>query len=1774
MNVTSITSGSGVLYPGTLVTGTGVQTNTYIKSYISGTGGVGTYEISKDYFVPVVTTDTTSVTGILTVATDYNTNMIYEGMPIVFSLIPLGGIVSGFTYYVRHIISGTRFTVSQVKDEASISLTVSNGTMLGTGSPSLKAYLPLGSLTTGYKYVIRDVGDGTPSTAWSTIGATYINNVATLTPGQKIIIYTTGTTNWNIIAGTTGVTYNVNDILTVENPGILTVGAGTAFIAEFTATGTGSLTDAGSATVVLAASGDTATLDQEIIADPTFDVGYILGGYSVVINNGGLGFTQNNTITIPGTLLGGTTPDNDLTLTVSRINAIEAGAFSWSLPRESDGEITKVIESGTPIGTATNYFLKVTGTNTFKVYSDPLMQLPVSGINFPYQGFTQKNVTQISATSITMSNVTGLAVNDNIVFTNLPTGLSIVEGQTYYVRSIISNNITIATEPGGTAITVGTAGPFTTNYPVATKPGSFMLLPEPFAFTPSIVKYNNRVWMCIVSNNDDEFVFGKWEQLNSGDRRLNALDRAKGYYDPDVNMPGTDLTQLFTGLTYPNTTYKGNAFEPDQQYPIDTRLVDTPFDPTQVNVPAIEWDGQNYIAPANLPNYAAVIADIEIQDEWLLSTLANQTLSLTDITKGDDVYLMTSANSPTPLFKSVDKVRWSTNGFVVPIGTPPESADFFKVRLIAAGIPLNAVTYHDGLYVAVGKSILTSTDTTMWYERFRFPIFDQFRDLFDVSYVETTAFSGYIAVGVDLLNDALILRSTDGEFWTRVTGLNDRTLKGVASGFNTIYVVGTSAGLLTSPDGVVWQQVSLPGSPSDFNAVTFADNTLVIVGNGGRVYVSTDGVNFTQKFTGTPQNLNDVMYVEERDQWTIVGNNNTILQTQNIAANPVTWDITQVFSSPDPDYTVQGDPFLSGYGPEEMVPGIVSDQLTMIVNTRAGTTWPATEYAHVGYNVVSTEYTIDTVTNKYSFNGIVQDPAYINVFLVNNGTSRTLYSGLNSPNLTYTVDWVNKTVSLGNYVFATGDTLRIDVYEVGNGDQLVKSSTYDDPIELNLTTGFSEIALDCNYNNVGYSSGGIVLPNTSGELYAKPAVFHNGVLLNSGLTNYVLSTQASTHYITTYSTQGLLVDQPIVFSDTIFGGITPNTTYYVRGIINATQFTIKDAAGDPIYLTTASGSAIFVTNDFAVGIANNQINAKVIFAKNYSKVTDYLSYSFFGPSEPIQYGFTIPQTQIVKGQGVTGPYELNDNYLGGDNVENAIVEIDGLRIDPDEYSFDIGNHNISFATLTPSVNSYIGVTTYNDTERQYLFTTQYDTSDKQVTPISLVNNNITLAEPTVRITTTIPHNLQTNDIVRIDGCNGAQQLNDHPVFIVEKVDNYTVKIFDYIEGIPLSASGPVNIVDAYLGGGFIWKAYSWILENKRTTQAVSNELVVASVRGLVSGTPVYFTEEGKQPGDNLTLPQLIYGQKYYIKEVNEFTNKFSISTTRNGSELSLSNMSGLDIVVTQWEQDNVDRLWVTVNGRRLASSNLRLNDANEVSIISQVLPGDAVIITSMMPSATPDTNTYLQMVNANGEGQVYRANSDTTTWLEESVGEFTTTIKVGDVSRVTNVVTQTNTTPTVSSGTYNIVLLANRIDIAEVRVYNNNPARLGYIDQDYLSINVSGVGAVVEIQPGTWIQTGDILTITTLEGKMIYINGEYMTILSVDQAANLIEVQRGAAGSMVNVYSPVYSTVYGLLEQNRMTQINYDITWNKIPGIYNATEGDPLQIADSSQARFLRTDIT
>jgi hypothetical protein len=42
-------------------------------------------------------------------------------------------------------------------------------------------------------------------------------------------------------------------------------------------------------------------------------------------------------------------------------------------------------------------------------------------------------------------------------------------------------------------------------------------------------------------------------------------------------MPGVDLTQLVEGITYPNSTYLGNAFAPNDEFTLDTDLQDQPL---------------------------------------------------------------------------------------------------------------------------------------------------------------------------------------------------------------------------------------------------------------------------------------------------------------------------------------------------------------------------------------------------------------------------------------------------------------------------------------------------------------------------------------------------------------------------------------------------------------------------------------------------------------------------------------------------------------------------------------------------------------------------------------------------------------------------------------------------------------------------------------------------------------------------------------------------------------------------------------------------------------------------------------------------------------------------------------------------------------------------------------------------------------------------------------------------------------------------------------------
>lgn len=1997
--------------------------------------------------IQVEVSNTSSVGNRLTCAYDalrnlYGTTSLFVGMPIVFTGIGLGGIVIGQEYFVESIVSSTEFTISETDGGAVKTLTTANGIMVGTGNP----------------YIIVSASAPSPS------------------PGPVVSL--------------------TNDNSTLSS---------------FT---------------------------QYITGIPEFSLSYVLGGYTAIITDPGAGFAVNNVITIPGTTVGGTSPANDITLTVNTI--------------DDDGGITSVIRTGAPPATAQQYYLQVRSENTVAVYSNPLMTVPVSGVDFAFAGYTESTVTAVTSGNTLTVDTTGFSNYDAVSFSGaIPTTFEV--GETYYLYNVTPTTAQVTTIPND-ATTIISGITFTDNFTMA-KLGSIALLPEPFYFNQSIVKFNNRVYECVISNNDDEFIFGKWELLDSGDRRLNAMDRVIGYYQPTVDMPGVDLTQLFEGVTYPNSTYLGNAFQPNQQYPVDTILSDLPFYPTEVDITGIVYDGEKYITAANLPTYSALLGSID-NENWGVGRLTNSNVNLTDITYAGGIYLMTSANPATPIYRSEDGIVWTTTGYYTP--------DETSTALSIASVSLNAVAYctMGQAWVAVGQNIIRSTDSYLWDKITEFnPAYEY--QLNAVSAIAGTNCMGLVAVGkgkepdystgvTQLVDINLFFYSPDSINWTQAPAITDKGFYGVASDGTTVISVGENGVIYYTQDGINWiglnevncvfvnsstnvlsvtnavgftggalgtpvrfnksfstitagttyyiksvvsnTQVTLSNTldgttktltndsipagtrmfvydaadpnPATLRSIIYAGGIWVAVGDEGTIKTSTDGITWTTRTSGVTETLNNITYNGDTSTFTVVGNNNAILVSDDLG---VTWSYSSVLVPVETVYDVTGAEFSFGYAPEELVAGVVTDNISMIVTTRPGTNWPVAEYGHTGFEVVSLEILpTSAIQTEYSFVDAVKVPAHVNVQVIDGTTGL----GTSLTETDYTIDWVNKTITLDNPLpfSPVTDKLRIDVYAVGNGDQLVKASTDTNPIRVDSVTGFNEIFVNANYSAAIFEGSGVLRPGTDnvnvrvfeteslsdrilcdsvadfvlnspitfqgvpfgnlqeetvyyvksisyatnaivvsptydsitgtagpaleltdaiGEMFANiqngagsvwtdPIVDHNGSKLVFGSTGLVTRSKSSNNALTIGTTSGLIAGTPITFGQADFGVLVPFQRYYIKTIIDGNEFTISETQGGAeVTLTDFNGTTTFVTNDYAIAQRNGN-KAKILFSSNqYDTDVDYIVFSLFGETSPEQYGYALPEVQYFNGDGSTASFYL-DNFVGYDNPSNAVVEIDGVRVTASQYTISSISNTILFNS-PPANGTVISVMTYNDTSRQYLTsqynitgnpgsalvsltvgsttheeatfdqdtptviaydqtfdpptytapTTAYDevldyltlssgntsslnindpvifsaptiggivagqiyyvveiinstdfvisedvggapftvttasgsmtlqANGLTVAPISNIINTIappiattsassstagspnqitvdstlgfvedqpvqffgtsfdaniltdgtvyfvdtivngttftisdtqggstkTLAgggpgnmlvvvggNPTTRIVTSIEHNLVENTLVRIDGTTGSTQLNNN-TYYAKIITPYVFDIYAQpYDPSPTAVNDAITSVSAYTGGGYAWRqGLFFIVTTQATATAMTtNFITVDSTDDLIVGTPVYFSQIETDNGTTL-MGGLEQGVVYYVKTI-EPANKITVSETRYGNAVTLTTDTG-SIYLTQWSQTNVDRLWVTINGYRVPSSKLRVNEFNEVSILSEIVPGDQVIITSMIPTSTPDEDIYINFVNQVNEGSVYRINPNITTWLTEAVYPLSEVIYVDDVTKLTRQVVQNVTTPAVVAGSYRIGLSADKNLIASVSVFNNSTGNT--LPNNALSVEVVELTPTLKIVPGAYINVGDSLTITTLEGNTIYINGEQIGFGSVDFVNNtLSELSRGINGTASQPYIAPYSKVYGLLSINKLNDIYYDQTWNS--KVYNTVEGDPLQISETVPADFLNNQNT
>ena len=267
---------------------------------------------------------------------------------------------------------------------------------------------------------------------------------------------------------------------------------------------------------------------------------------------------------------------------------------------------------------------------------------------------------------------------------------------------------------------------------------------------------------------------------------------------------------------------------------------------------------------------------------------------------------------------------------------------------------------------------------------------------------------------------------------------------------------------------------------------------------------------------------------------------------------------------------------------------------------------------------------------------------------------------------------------------------------------------------------------------------------------------------------------------------------------------------------------------------------------------------------------------------------------------------------------------------------------------------------------------------------------------------------------------------------------------------------------------------------------------------------------------------------------------------------------------------DVTRLHVTVSnsavgGKVVSSDQLRLNANNYLNIIAPINVGDVVTVTSQVSAATPNQLVYVNEVDNNGEQVIYRANTNTKTWLVQPLQLLDDTMYVNNIGNVVDIVQDTLTV--LSSGTTLYVLLKYDIQsIKQVTVYNvTSITELAGTDFVLTTEN-----AKPQLILNSNVAEGDTITVTLRLGDIVNINGEKIRYKRVNYQDNSISgLTRGIGGTGVLPLHATYDTVYAISPTNTLFNFYYDRTWNS--ETYNPVAGDPLQISDSIPAIFLQT---
>ena len=345
------------------------------------------------------------------------------------------------------------------------------GANLGGATPANNATVTVTTVTQQYNGITQSTSSGLGTSATFNVtrtGPLYSISVATkgsgYTPGDTVTIFggslggTTPANNLTITITDVDINNGINTFNSLTGTATGTGGIYAATIAG-TANFVGGLINGVSFVSGTSISGERSytALNPDVTSGSgstaTFDVQTSGGIYAVTVNNPGITYAFGDTLTIYGTQLGGTSPTNDLTLTVTSASSFGGGILSFNTagtPASVDASFTSLASTKITPGTGASFDItRAGGTYTSAVVNLSGISYEVNDkITFSGASFDGTNPTN----NVTLT-VTGVNNSDGSITTATVTGTAVTGSTLDFYSAVSLSDLTTASIPDSTAIT-------------------------------------------------------------------------------------------------------------------------------------------------------------------------------------------------------------------------------------------------------------------------------------------------------------------------------------------------------------------------------------------------------------------------------------------------------------------------------------------------------------------------------------------------------------------------------------------------------------------------------------------------------------------------------------------------------------------------------------------------------------------------------------------------------------------------------------------------------------------------------------------------------------------------------------------------------------------------------------------------------------------------------------------------------------------------------------------------------------------------------------------------------------------------------------------------------------------------------------------------------------------------------------------------------------------------------------------------------------------------